>query len=42
MYYLHQEKRLACWDCYVKNGWPTNKMIIVDPDAVEEYSDLII
>ena len=32
MYYLHQEKRLACWDCYVKNGWPTNKMIIVDPD----------
>ena len=42
MYYLHQEKRLACWDCYVKNGWPTNKMIIVDPDAVEEYCDRII
>jgi hypothetical protein len=37
MYYWHPEQRLACWDCFVKNGWPTNKMVLVNADAVEEY-----
>lgn len=42
MYYWHAEKRLACWDCFVKNDWPTNKMIVVNPDAVEEYCNRIL
>lgn len=42
MYYRHENKRLACWDCFVKNGWPTNKMTLVNPDSVEEYCERIL
>ena len=42
MYYWHPDKKLACWDCYVKNGWPTKNMTVVDPDSVEQYCERIL
>ena len=42
MYYWHPEKKLACWDCFVKNGWPTNKMVLLNSDSVDEYCQRLL
>jgi hypothetical protein len=41
-YYWHKDKKLACWDCFVKNGWPTKNMTTVDPDLMDQFCDRIL
>ena len=36
-YYWHQDRRLVCWDCFIKNNWPTKNLITVNAESVEQY-----
>jgi hypothetical protein len=36
-YYWRPEKRLACWDCFVQNSWPTKEAIQIKGEQLELY-----